>query len=363
VSLDTLRAQDSGRIVGPKAAKLGELKAHFPDRVAPGVGIPFGLYRATVLERPYRNTGKTVYQWMVESFRKLESLPPDSPQAQTASEALRAEIYSIIRNSDPGPEFRKQLRAAMDQAFGPGFKGGVFVRSDTNVEDLPGFTGAGLNLTLFNVVGFDNVVKAISEVWASPYTPRAWAWRQAHMKGPEHVYPAVLLLKTVPSDISGVMITQDVDSGDAGILSVAVNEGVAGAVDGQASESVRIDRKSATVKLMAEATAPRRMMPSPTGGVANVPVSGRSPLVGPSEARQLIAFADEIPRRFPQLGEDGKPVAADVEFAFVDGKLWLLQIRPFNESSAARSAATLIQMDRALQANRDRTIKLSERLQ
>ncbi|MGZ9092890.1 MAG: hypothetical protein ACXW3T_15235, partial [Rhodoplanes sp.] len=47
VSLDSLRARDSGRIVGPKAAKLGELKSHFPDRVAPGVGIPFGLYRAT----------------------------------------------------------------------------------------------------------------------------------------------------------------------------------------------------------------------------------------------------------------------------------------------------------------------------
>ena len=44
------------------------------------------------------------------------------------------------------------------------------MRSDTNVEDLPGFTGAGLNLTVFNIVGFDNIVKAISEVWASPYT-------------------------------------------------------------------------------------------------------------------------------------------------------------------------------------------------
>lgn len=360
VSLEKLRARDSGRIVGPKAAKLGELKSHFPDRVAPGVGIPFGLYRAAVLDRPYRNTGKTVYQWMVESFRKLESLPPGSAEAQKQSEALRAEIYNIILNTDPGPEFRKQLRAAMDQEFGPGFKGGVFVRSDTNVEDLPGFTGAGLNLTVFNIVGFDNVVKAIQEVWASPYTPRAWAWRQSHMKGPEHVYPAVLLLKTVPSDISGVMITQDVDSGDAGVLSVAVNEGVGGAVEGQAAESVRINRKTGAIRLMAEATSPRRMVPQPTGGIAKLPVTGRSPLIDANEARQLIAFADEIPRRFPQLGEDGKPVAADVEFGFVDGRLWLLQIRPFNESRAARSAATLIQMDRKLESAMSRSIKLGE---
>ena len=360
VSLDALRAKDSGRIVGPKAAKLGELKARFPDRVGPGVGIPFGLYRATVLDRPYKNSGKTVYEWMVESFRKLEAMPAGSREAGAFAENLRAEIYSTILKTDPGPQFRDQLRAAMAKEFGADFRGGVFVRSDTNVEDLPGFTGAGLNLTVFNIVGFDNIVKAISEVWASPYTPRAWAWRQSHMKGPEHVYPAVLLLKTVPSDVSGVMITQDVDTGDQGVLSVAVNEGVGGAVEGQAAESVRIERKSATARLMATATTPRRMVPQAAGGIAKVPVSGRDTLLTPNEFKQLIAFADEIPKQFPQLGEDGKPVAADVEFAFVTGKLWLLQIRPFNESRAARGASHLIQMDKALQANLTKTVNMRE---
>jgi len=360
VSLDSLRARDSGRIVGPKAAKLGELKSRFPDRVAPGVGIPFGLYRAAVLDRPYRDTGKTVYEWMVASLRNLEALPPGSPEAADQAEKLRAEIYSTIRNTDPGPEFRKQLRAAMAKEFGADFKGGVFVRSDTNVEDLPGFTGAGLNLTLFNIVGFENIVKAIQEVWASPYTARAWAWRQSHMKGPEHVYPAVLLLKTVPSDISGVMITQDVETGNPGVLSVAVNEGVGGAVEGQAAESVRIDRNSGDVRLMAAATAPRRMVPQANGGIAKLPVSGRETLLTGAEAKQLVAFADEIPRQFPQLGEDGKPVAADVEFAFVDGKLWLLQIRPFNESREAQSSAYLAQMDQALAKNIDRRVDMNE---
>jgi hypothetical protein len=360
VSLDELRASDSGRIVGPKAAKLGELKAHFPDRVAPGVGIPFGLYRQAVLDRPYRDSGRTVYQWMVESFRKLESMPAGSAEAAAYGERLRAEIYAIVRNTDPGPDFRKRLRAAMDKTFGPKWNGGVFVRSDTNVEDLPGFTGAGLNLTLFNVVGFDNVVKAISEVWASPYTPRAWAWRQSHMKGPEHVYPAVLLLETVPSDISGVMITQDVDTGDPGALSVAVNEGVGGAVEGQAAESVRITRSTGATLLMATATAPRRMVPLPTGGIAKRPVSGAQTLLTPAEVKQLIAFADEIPRKFPQYGEDGKPVAADVEFAFVNGRLWLLQIRPFNESRKAAGSGYLIEMDRAFNANLKRVVDMRE---
>src|SRR5262249_35165185 len=154
-----------------------------------------------------------------------------------------------------------------------------------------------------------------------PYTPRAWGWRQAHMKGPEHVYPAVLLLHTLPSDISGVMITQDVDTGDRDVLSVAVNEGMGGAVDGQAAESVGIDRKTGNVQLMSTATAPRRMVPLPKGGVAHLPTSGAETLLGPEKVVQLITFADEVGAKFPQLGEDGKPVAADVEFAFVEGKL------------------------------------------
>jgi hypothetical protein len=37
INLDDLRAADSGRTVGPKAAKLGELRAHFPEAVSPGV--------------------------------------------------------------------------------------------------------------------------------------------------------------------------------------------------------------------------------------------------------------------------------------------------------------------------------------
>ena len=363
VSLRDLRATDSGRIVGPKAAKLGQLMSHFPDRVAPGVGIPFGLYREAVLDRPYKGGDKTVYQWMVASFRQLEALPAGSAEAARFSETLRAEIFDIVSRSDPGPRFREQLRAAMVREFGASFNGGVFIRSDTNVEDLPGFTGAGLNLTLFNIVGFDAIVKGISEVWASPYTARAWAWRQSHMKGPEHVYPAVLLLRTVPADVSGVMITQDVDSGDAGVLSVSVNEGVGGAVDGQAAESVRIDRRSAGVRLMAVATAPRRLVPLATGGIARQPVSGADTLLGPAEIAQLIAFADEIPRKFPQFGEDGKPVAADVEFAFVGGTMSLLQIRPFNESRGARGAGHLAAMDKALAGNLGRRIKLKEALQ
>jgi len=361
VSLARLRAADSGRIVGPKAAKLGELHEHFPGKVAPGVGIPFGLFCETLLDRPYKDTGKTAAAWMAERFRLVEAMPKGSPAQDAAAEDLRSNLYDFIRSTDPGPAFRQRLKAAMDQVFGADFQGGVFVRSDTNVEDLPGFTGAGLNLTLPNLVGFESTVKAISEVWASPYTARAFAWRQTHMKDPEHVYPAVLLLRTVPSEKSGVMVTQSLESGDPAILSVAVNEGMGGAVEGQAAESLRIDTRDGSVGVLATATAPWRYAPRAAGGVDKLRTSGSETVLLPGEIEKLIAFSKDLPRTFPSIVDDeGKRVAADVEFAFVNGELQLLQIRPFLEGKRARASAYLIQMDDRLRAARDKAVRLDE---
>jgi phosphoenolpyruvate synthase/pyruvate phosphate dikinase len=42
--LDDIGREMSGRLVGPKAANLGERNRLFPGRVAPAVAIPFGIY-------------------------------------------------------------------------------------------------------------------------------------------------------------------------------------------------------------------------------------------------------------------------------------------------------------------------------
>jgi len=361
LSLDDLRADDSGRTVGPKAAKLGELRHQYPDAVAAGVAIPFGVFREQVLDKPYGDSGKTVFEWMVEAYDRQQRLPENSPQRQAMAETFRAELYDLIAATRLDAEFRADLRQALQAAFGPGEDYGVFIRSDTNVEDLPGFTGAGLNLTLPNVTGFDAIVAGIPRVWASPFTARAFAWRQSHMEHPEHVYPAVLLLRSVPNEKSGVMVTQDIDTGDRSVLSVAVNEGVGGAVDGQSAESLRIDTRDGSVKVLAMATALWRRMPLPTGGVAKLPVSGKDSVLQPEEIRQLITLARELPQRFPAITDDaGNPAPADIEFGFLDGRLQLFQLRPFLESRQARGSNYLNQMDQALADSLDTRVNLLE---
>jgi len=351
VSLDELRAEDSGRTVGPKAAKLGELRAHYPGLVSRGVAIPFGLFKQEALDRPHPGGAGTVFEWMVGNYRALAGMAPDSAERQRQAESFRIELYQLILATEPGEAFRQALRDALAEAFGAGPMPGLFVRSDTNVEDLPGFTGAGLNLTLPNVVGFDNLLSGIVRVWASPFTARAFAWRQAYMTEPEHVYSSILLLESVASDKSGVLVTQDIDTGSRGVISVAVNEGLGGAVDGQAAESLRIPLDGSRVRVLATATAPWRRVPDPAGGLRLLPASGSDTVLQPAEITRLIEFSRELPNTFPPIVDGhGQPAPADVEFGFVDGRLRLFQLRPFLDSRMARGIRYLAAMEARLAA-------------
>ena len=349
VSLDDLRAVDSGRIVGPKAAKLGELRTHYPGRVSRGVAIPFGIFRQEAFDQPYPGGDGTVFDWMVENYRELDSIPADDPAHATKAEAFRAELYDIIINTRLSPKFQGRLKAALKDAFGSENPPGVFVRSDTNVEDLAGFTGAGLNLTMPNVIGYENLLQGIMEVWASPFTARAFAWRQSHMSQPEHVYTSILLLESVASDKSGVLVTEDIDTGNRGVVSVAVNEGLGGAVDGQAAESLRITLDDSAVRVLATATAPWRRVPDPKGGLQFLPSSGSDTVLLPGDIEQVIDFVSHLPDKFPPIIDDeGNPTPADVEFGFLNDELRLFQLRPFLDSKLAGGIGYLHQMEARL---------------
>jgi hypothetical protein len=360
LSLDTLRATDSGRICGPKAANLGELKHHFPEPVADGLVIPFGIFRQ-LLEQPIEPGGITAFRWMQDQYKIIRRLKGDLQRQDQIIQNFLEQIRKWIVHADPGQEFRNQLRAAMQDAFGPDGTYGVFVRSDTNVEDLPGFTGAGLNLTVSHVVGFENVMAAIQRVWASPFSARAFRWRQAYMETPEHVYASVLLMKSVPVGKSGVLVTADVESGKPGWLTVAVNEGVGGAVSGQTAEELKINMQSGNIRFLAHATDPYKRVLLNAGGVSKVAASGALALLNEAEVRRLIEFARTVPEQFPKLQDaQGRPLPADIEFGFYQNRLKLFQIRPFLESVRAQQNLFLNNLDSRLQQNHPKRVNLDE---
>ncbi len=359
-SLDTLRASDSGKICGPKAANLGELKHYFPEAVAAGLVIPFGLFRQ-LLEQPIEPGGVSAFGWMQDQYKIMRRLKNDPQRQDKITQNFLEQMRRWIMSLDPGEEFRTQLRAEMQSVFGPDGTYGVFVRSDTNVEDLPGFTGAGLNLTVPHVVGVENIMAAIQRVWASPFSERAFRWRQAYMNTPEHVYASVLLMKSVAVQKSGVLVTADVENGQPGWLTVAVNEGVGGAVSGQTAEELKINMQSGSVRILAHATDPYKRVLLDEGGVAKVAASGAPALLNQAEIKHLMDFARTVAERFPKLQDaQGRPVPADVEFGFDRSRLMLFQIRPFLESTRARQNLFLNNLDSRLLQNHPTRVSLDD---
>lgn len=341
ISTKDLDASSSGVTVGPKAAKVAQLGKQFVGKVPPGLAIPFGRFRK-LFDDNNHPSGVTMFNWIKNQYVRMESLK--DAELAVFQDAFLNELTDWFLTVELDPEFIRDLREKMREEFGEEGTYGVFVRSDTNVEDLPGFTGAGLNLTVPHVVGFDAAVASIRKVWASPFSRRAFGWRQARMDKPEHVYTAILLHKSVESDKSGVLVTTDIFDGQPNKLSVVLNEGVAGGVDGLSAESVRIDRSTADVDFLASATADIKRILVEQGGSKLVPASGVARQLNKQNVRDLIEFSDQVGGWF----SDDPEAIADVEFGFKDDQFVLFQIRPLVESTIGNSDPRLVEMDRAL---------------
>lgn len=356
IPLNKLDSDDSGRTVGPKAARLGELKQLFPEFVSDGLAIPFARF-AEMLEQEYK-PDSTLFEWIQGRYKVLAKLSPSSSQAILAKREFLANVKSRVRSTKLDPEMIQELRELFNESIGDPETTGVFIRSDTNVEDLAGFTGAGLNLTVPNVVGFQNILTSIKEVWASPFEERAYGWRQDRMTQPEHVYSSVLIQKTVPSDISGVLITSDLESGDRSFYTVAVNKGIGGAVNNESSESLVVDRESGQIKLLTEASTRTMRVALSTGGLKDLPLNKKERLLSAENIVSLNRIVARVEKYFSKLtNAEGQDAPADIEFGFYKGKLFLFQIRPFLESVLAKKNRYLIQMDSALRERyKDRVV-------
>ena len=79
-------------------------------------------------------------------------------------------------------------------------------------------------------------------------------------------------------------------------------------------------------------------------------------------SRELLRVVDEIPGWFKNLPEEERAkTVADIEFGFLDGKLYLFQIRPFVESKGAARSQYLQSLDVGLAAAGEVTVDLRER--
>ncbi len=343
LNLRSVDASDSGQLCGPKAANLGQLKKMFPDKVVEGLVIPFGIFRQH-MDQPM--PGQSVSYWkflntMFDEAEKMRTNNIPEPEVENYQlrqlETLREAIAKIPLKADFITELEEDFESILGKGLGdvP-----VFLRSDTNMEDLKDFTGAGLNLTKFNVVGKEAIISGIKEVWASPYTERSFKWRQKYLLNPENVFPSILVIPSVDVDYSGVLITKGINSGNEKDLTIAFSRGAGGAVDGQSAESYTIYIDGG-YRLLAPARETFYNSLPATGGTDKKTATFEKPVLNEKNIDEIREFAKTIRKTLPKETKSDYEGAYDVELGFQNDKLWLFQIRPFVENRKALSSGYL----------------------
>ena len=362
LNLRDVDANDSGKLCGPKAANLGQLKKMFPDNVVEGFVIPFGIFKEH-MDQKMPKSDMSYWTFLNNMFAKAETM-----RTQNVSE-LEVENYQLqhleilrnaIKNITLKPEFVTQLETGFKSILGKNLgETPVFLRSDTNMEDLKDFTGAGLNLTLFNVTDKNKILDGIKEVWASPYTERSFKWRQKYLLNPENVFPSILVIPSVDVDYSGVLITKGISNGNENDLTVAFSRGAGGAVDGQSAETYLIEMNGGTRFLAPAREQLYNSLPT-TGGTGKKQATFEKPILNQQNMNDIRHLAKTIREKLPKETNSDYKGAYDVELGFKDNKLWLFQIRPFVENRKALSSEYLESITPII--NKNKAILLSEKL-
>ena len=343
LNLRNVDASDSGQLCGPKAANLGQLKKMFPDKVVEGLVIPFGIFRDH-MNQTMPDQAVSYWKFLNDMFDEAEKMRSNNIIEKEVEnyqlrqlETLRSAIKKMPLKDSFISELEKEFTTVLGKDLG---EIPVFLRSDTNMEDLKEFTGAGLNLTIFNAVDKTKIIESIKDVWASPYTERSFKWRQKYLLNPENVFPSILVIPSVDVDYSGVLITKGLSSGNEKDLTIAFSRGAGGAVDGQSAESYLL-KDSGGYQLIAPAREAYFNSLPVTGGTLKKMTTFENAVLNAQNIKDIRELAQTIRETIPkETKSDGKG-AYDVELGFQNNKLWLFQIRPFVENKKALSSAYL----------------------
>ncbi|THH41357.1 PEP/pyruvate-binding domain-containing protein [Neolewinella litorea] len=345
LKLSEVDSEDSGVRSGPKAANLGQLKQLFPDNVVNGLVIPFGIFREHLDQQmPGQPDEVSYWEFLNNRFARAAQMEKDGA-APEEIERYTLEQLATLREAINQIKIQGKLIAQLREGFQEQFGGAfgsvpVFLRSDTNMEDLEEFTGAGLNKTVFNVVDQTAILNGIKEVWASPYTERSYRWRQRYLLNPENVFPSILIIPSVDVDNSGVMITKGVTTGNDDDITVAFSRGAGGAVDGQAAEAYLLEH---TGRFILQAPARERMhrrLPV-TGGSVMVASAFDERILNRKNLEELYVLGQRVEEIMPKAPGVRTEGPFDVELGFKDDKIWLFQIRPFVENDNAQRSEYL----------------------
>ncbi len=330
VPFELLRMTDV-ESVGGKNASLGEMISQL---AASGVRVPGGFATTAYAFRQFlqhEGLGERIEQ-------RLAALNVEDVRALAEA---GAEIRGWIENTPFPPELEAAIRSHFQQLSADTPDASFAVRSSATAEDLPDASFAGQQETFLNVVGIDEVLHKMREVFASLYNDRAISYR-VH-KGFAHDVVALSagVQRMVRSDLgaAGVMFTIDTESGFDQVVFITSSYGlgetvVQGAVNPdefyvhkpmlEAGKKAVIRRNLGSKLIQMEFATPEEKKASgKLVKTTDVKAELRNRYsLADDEVEQLAKYALVIEKHY------GRPM--DIEWGKdgTDGQLYILQARP-----------------------------------
>ncbi|HAG74357.1 MAG TPA: phosphoenolpyruvate synthase, partial [Thauera sp.] len=325
IPFNELRMTDVDK-VGGKNASLGEMISQLPASVR----VPGGF--ATTAEA-YREF--LAHDGLADRINAaLDALDVDDVDALVKTGAqIRQWIVDI-----PFPaKLEAEIKTAYEQLTAEG-EGSFAVRSSATAEDLPDASFAGQQETFLNIHGYENILHAMKEVFASLYNDRAIAYRVHKNFAHADVALSAGVQRMVRSDsgASGVMFSIDTESGFDQVVFITASYGLGETVVQGAVNPDEFYVHKPTLALGKPAVIRRNLGSKLIKMVfADKAVAGRSvrTVDVPEADRMRFSLTDEDVlelARYAVIIEKhyGRPM--DIEWGKdgVDGKLYILQARP-----------------------------------
>jgi phosphohistidine swiveling domain-containing protein len=277
---------------GSKAYNLAQLTAL-------GLPVPPGF---CVLASHYWNH--------VEEIRDFDDLLRALQDPDTAADAILAQIRQAILEKPLSADLAELLARFWNRLGGKP----VAVRSSATAEDLADHSFAGQYETTLGVQSLEECSKAVKTCWASLWSARAHAYRQAVALPDKRLGMAVIMQQMVPAEISGVLFTVDPVTQHASHVMIEAGLGLGDRlVSGRLTpDRFVIDKRTRKILSRTLAEPPRACLSTEL-------------------ARELTELALVI--------EEHHQCPQDIEWAVSPSGTFILQSRPITALSEERSSA------------------------
>ncbi len=343
VPFENLRMDDV-EAVGGKNASLGEMISQLPT----GVKVPTGFATTAHAFRQF-----LAHDALADKIKqRLDNLNTDDVRALAVA---GADIRAMVEKQPFPADLEAAIRASFATLSAGNPQASFAVRSSATAEDLPDASFAGQQETFLNVVGIEDVLHKMKEVFASLYNDRAISYRVHKGFAHEHVALSAGVQRMVRSDLgaAGVMFTIDTESGFEEVVFITSSYGlgetvVQGAVNPdefyvhkpmlRAGKRAVIRRSLGSKLIQMEFTTAAEKAEGALKGklvkTTDVPTEMRNRYsLTDADVEQLAHYALVIEKHYGR--------AMDIEWGKdgTDGQLYILQARPETVKSQAAGKA------------------------